>query len=269
MGPVEEATPQQGIADETTMAQAYGIDKPQFQRTRKAMDATTADYESRKQDRGLETFISTMGGAARGYGGTSAGYLDAKRAQRGQDDAYLKQMLDLERGIEGDELGLTMDRYTGAGTHYGKRQDVQQEREKSRVGVAKDIATQDAQRRENETDRAFQERMKALDRANTLAAASMRSSGGGGGGGGSGKLTAKERLQVQELRTRRTALQKEADKTINRKAKAELQAQVDAISAQIAEYAGRDEPAGAAPPVGTQSTAVTKGTPGWYGMTSK
>lgn len=254
MGPVEDATPQQGIADETAMAQAYGLDKPQFQRTRGAMDATTADYEARKQSRDLETLMATLAGSARGYGGETAGYLDAKRAQRGQDDAYLKQMVDLERGIEGDELGLATDRYKGAGGSYKERQAMQREREKSRTGVATEITTQDAQRRENETERKFQERMKALDRANARATAGMRASGGGGEGG----LTKAQKVTLDRLESKQKALQTRL-KDARYAERPAIQAEIAALDRMIDQLIGF-APAEAPAPASTKATAATKST---------
>lgn len=59
-------------------------------------DAMRKQYEEATKDRAFETFLATMGGGARGFGGTGAAYLEAKKAARDADLGFAKRMYELE-----------------------------------------------------------------------------------------------------------------------------------------------------------------------------
>lgn len=77
--------------EERQLAQQTGIAGLAAQR-----EAMRKQYEDATKDRGLDTAIAGLAGAARGRGGVAAGYLGAKQAQQAQDRAFAKQMYELE-----------------------------------------------------------------------------------------------------------------------------------------------------------------------------
>ena len=251
--PVPQATAQEGIAEESEFAQAYGLNKPQFQGTRKAMEDLTADYEGRKKERGFESFLATMAGGAQGYGGTTAGYLGAKGAQRAQDDAYNRQRIELEKGLESSELDLAGKRYGTAGRSLTERRGIQTGREKDRAAAARDLVQTRAQREAAEAEREFKAGESAKDRAARLSAASI----GGGGGGGGGADRTMTKAQLAQLKAVESDLKDARDRLAEARTsqRPALQAEVAALTAQ------RNRLLGLTGGAATGATAPTAATP--------
>lgn len=247
--PVPQATAQEGIAEESEFAQAYGLNKPQFQGTRKAMEDLTADYEGRKKERGFESFLAAMAGGAQGYGGTTAGYLGAKGAQRAQDDAYNRQRIELEKGLESSELDLAGKRYGTAGRSLTERRGIQTGREKDRAAAARDLVQTRAQREAAEAEREFKAGESAKDRATRLSAASMS------GGGGADRTMPK--AQLAQLKAVESDLKDARDRLAEARTsqRPALQAEVAALTAQ------RNRLLGLAGVAATGATAPTAATP--------
>jgi hypothetical protein len=84
-------TPEMAGEVESKLAEQSGLAALAQQR-----EAMRKQYGEATKDRGFETFLATMAGGARGYGGTAASYLDAQRAARDADLRFAQEMYGLE-----------------------------------------------------------------------------------------------------------------------------------------------------------------------------
>jgi hypothetical protein len=185
--PIAQPTEADAMGSEGKFAAQYGYDKPFGAEQRALMDQMRADYEKRKESRGLETLIAGLAGGARGYGGVAASYLEALDAQRAYDDQFARQMLEQTGALEG------MDRKTALG------------RGEAATGLFQDrTKTADARRaQQRELAGRVYEVGKRADAAEELARlrAELRPARGGSGASGA--------QDVQLLRLQKSALDNE------------------------------------------------------------
>jgi len=113
-------TPQMAGAAEGKLAEQSGLAGLAAQR-----EAMRRQYQEATKDRGFEQFLATMAGGARGYGGTTAAYLDAQRAARDADLAFAQKMYGLDAAPAEKRYGTQSTLYReGLG-----REDTEKERQ--------------------------------------------------------------------------------------------------------------------------------------------
>lgn len=235
---IPEATEASGIASEQKFASQYGYDKPYGAEQRKLMDQMRADYEKRKEGRGLETLISTLAGGARGYGGTAAGYMDALRAQRAYDDQFAKDMLKQTGRLETVDRETALGRGKDAMGEFGKRRDTVEDRKKAQRALGASVYKQDE----------IAEAKAALE--------ALKASAKGGGGD---KLTGVEKERLRTIRNQIKSQEALLKKAIRPPEKAAIQAKIDTLRAQEDALLGGGEAPAPAAQSGTRGTKATEG----------
>ena len=235
---IPEATEASGIASEQKFASQYGYDKPYGAEQRKLMDQMRADYEKRKEGRGLETLISTLAGGARGYGGTAAGYMDALSAQRAYDDQFAKDMLEQTGRLEAVDRETALGRGKDAMGEFGKRRDTVEDRKKAQRALGASVYKQDE----------IAEAKAALE--------ALKASAKGGGGG---TLTGVEKERLRTIRNKIKSADALLRKTHRPPEKAAIQAMIDDLRAQEDALLGGGAAPAPAAQSGTRGTKATEG----------
>lgn len=244
-------TEAEGISSEQKLASQYGLDKPYGAEQRKLMDQMRADYEKRKESRGLETLIAGLAGGARGYGGVAAGYLDAVNAQRAYDDDFARRMLELTGSMEATDRETAASRAERATDLYKGRRTEATKKAEDRRATARGIVTAEE---------------RAADQA---ALASLRASLKGAGSGAGGKLNDLQKAELKNLqdavKAARDALSAAKIPSAQTKARADLEAAQRDLDAFMRRAGGAPSPAPApAAQSGTKATPASSGS--WGAM---
>lgn len=249
-------TEQEAMASEGAFATQYGYDKPYGAEQRALMEQMRADYEKRKESRGLETLIATLGGFSRGYGGAGASYLDALNAQRAYDDDFARRMLEQTGALEGVDRETALGRGKAAMEGFRDRLDAAE----GRRGKQRDVAGR------------VYELGKRADAAEELAKlrAELRPARTGGAAAPN-KMSDVEKRQFTLLQNNVKLAQKAVNDALTPSAKVKPQQDLIAAQAALAQFMARlgaggmdTQEAAPAAQSGTKATPASSGS--WGAM---
>jgi hypothetical protein len=206
-------------------------------------EAMRKQYEEATKDRAFETFLATMGGGARGFGGTGDAYLEAKKAARDADLGFAKRMYELESAPVEKSYETQRDMLKEA-----QRRANEWAAEQRKAGIEIKKADIDRRARLELEEIEQRNRMGYLERQGQLF-------GGGKQTSAEGKLTDVKKAQIRALDSQIKAEQAKLKGYVPAAEKAKIEARIGALEQQRSALLGTptqqvESSAGNADPLG-------------------
>lgn len=206
-------------------------------------EAMRKQYEEATKDRAFETFLATMGGGARGFGGTGAAYLEAKKAARDADLGFAKRMYEADAAPVEKSYETQRDMLKEA-----QRRANEWAAEQRKAGIEIKKADIDRRARLELEEIEQRNRMGYLERQGQLF-------GGGKQTSAEGKLSDVEKAQIRALDAQIKAEQAKLKGYVPAAEKAKIEARIGALEQQRSALLGMptqtvESSAGNADPLG-------------------
>lgn len=159
-------------------------------------EAMRKQYEEATKDRAFETFLATMGGGARGFGGTGAAYLEAKKAGRDADLGFAKRMYELESApVEKSyetQRSMLKEAQTRANEWAADQRKMGIEIKKADIDRRTQLELEELKQKDSAADRLFRASEGKKQRESTERVAGIYAGGRGDQGATRGAITEKD-----------------------------------------------------------------------------